>query len=63
MEDKDSFSTAVEVASDGYNALMNGEDKVISGFKNKMTVAMSNLSTDSMAAQRMGEMQKPSDKL
>lgn len=63
MEDKESFSTAAEVASDGYNALMNGEDKVISGFKNKMTVAMSNLSTDSMAAQRMGEMQKPSDEL
>lgn len=61
MEDKENFSTAEEVAKDGYEALMKGEDKVISGFKNKMTVAMSNLSTDSMAAQRMAEMQKPSD--
>jgi short-subunit dehydrogenase len=61
LENRDDLSTAEEVAKDGYNALMNGEDKVISGMKNKLTVAMSNLATDSLAAHRMGEMQKPQE--
>lgn len=61
LEDKDNLATAEEVAQDGYRALMNGEDKIISGLKNKLTVAMSNLASDSMAAHRMGEMQKPID--
>ncbi|WP_027379348.1 SDR family NAD(P)-dependent oxidoreductase [Chryseobacterium daeguense] len=59
LEDKDNLASPEEVAADGYNALMNGEDKVISGLKNKMTVAMANIATDSLAAHRMGEMQKP----
>ncbi|WP_370898412.1 SDR family NAD(P)-dependent oxidoreductase [Chryseobacterium gossypii] len=59
VEDKDSLASPEEVALDGYNALMNGDDKVISGLKNKMTVAMANMATDSMAAHRMAEMQKP----
>lgn len=59
LEDKNNLSTPEEVALDGYNALMNGDDKVISGLKNKMTVAMANMATDSMAAHRMAEMQKP----
>ncbi|MCJ8153381.1 SDR family oxidoreductase [Chryseobacterium sp. SSA4.19] len=59
LEDKDNLSSPEEVAIDGYNALMKGDDKVISGVKNKLTVAMSNISTDSMAAHTMSEMQKP----
>lgn len=59
LEDKDNLSSPEEVAIDGYNALMNGGDKVVSGLKNKLTVAMSNMATDSMAAHRMAEMQKP----
>lgn len=59
LEDKDNLSSPEEVAIDGFNALMNGDDKVVSGLKNKLTVAMSNIATDSMAAHRMGEMQKP----
>ncbi|MDQ0595084.1 short-subunit dehydrogenase [Chryseobacterium ginsenosidimutans] len=59
LEDRDNLSNPEEVARDGYEALMNGEDKVISGLKNKLTVAMSNLATDSMAAYRMAEMQEP----
>lgn len=59
LEDPDNLSSPEEVALDGYNALMNGEDKVISGFKNKLSIAMTNISTDSMAAHRMAEMQKP----
>lgn len=61
LEDKDNLSSPEEVAVDGYNALMNGDDKVVSGLKNKLTVAMSNLTTDSMAAHRMSEMQKPKE--
>jgi len=59
LQDRKDLSSPEEVAIDGYNALMNGEDKIISGFKNKLTVAMTNLATDDMAAHRMGEMQKP----
>ncbi|KYH07303.1 MULTISPECIES: SDR family NAD(P)-dependent oxidoreductase [Chryseobacterium] len=59
LEDKDSLASPEEVAIDGYNALMNNEDKIISGLKNKLSVAMANLTSDSMAAHRMAEMQKP----
>ena len=59
MEDWENFSSAEDVAKDGYKAMMNGDDKIISGIRNKLTVAMSNITTDSMAAHRMGEMQKP----
>lgn len=61
LDDKNNLSHPAEVAKDGYKAMMNGEDKVISGLNNKLTVAMANISTDSMAAYRMSEMQKPSD--
>lgn len=59
LEDRSNLANAAEVALDGYKALMNGDDKVVSGLNNKFTVAMSNLSPDSMAAHRMNEMQKP----
>ncbi len=61
LEDKDNLMSPEEVAKDGFDALMNGDDKVISGLKNKLSVAMTNISPDSMAAHRMGEMQKPVD--
>lgn len=61
VEDKDSLASPEEVAIDGYNALMSGDDKIISGLKNKFTVAMANLTTDNMAAHRMAEMQKPTN--
>ncbi|MBT2620105.1 SDR family oxidoreductase [Chryseobacterium sp. ISL-6] len=59
LANKDNLASPEEVAFDGYNGLMNGNDKVVSGLQNKVTVAMTNLSSDSMAAQRMGEMQEP----
>lgn len=61
LEDRDNLSSPEEVAEDGFKALMNGDDKIISGMKNKLTVAMSNISPDSMAAHRISEMQKPAD--
>lgn len=49
----------VKVAKDGYEALMRGDDKVISGMKNKMNVAMSNMMTDEAAADSMNKKQSP----
>lgn len=50
-----------EVAKDGYDALMSGKDMVISGFKNKLQVAMGNVLPDSMVADNMKKMQEPVD--
>ena len=46
-------------AKDGYEALMRGDDKVVSGFKNKAQVAMANVTPDSMVADNMKKMQEP----
>lgn len=51
-----------KVAKDGYDALMSGDDKVVSGFKNKVMVASSNIMPDSMVAAQMDKMQEPRDK-
>lgn len=48
-----------DVAKDGYDALMAGDDMVISGFKNKVQVAMSNVTPDSMVAEMMKKQQEP----
>ncbi len=61
LQNPEDLANPADVAKDGFDALMKGEDRVISGLNNKLTVAMSNLSTDSMAAHRMSEMQKPVD--
>ncbi|HEY8397729.1 MAG TPA: SDR family oxidoreductase [Flavihumibacter sp.] len=58
-QDKDKLSDPADVARDGYEALMRGDDKVVSGFKNKVTVAMSNMMTDSAAADMMKKQQEP----
>ena len=51
-----------QVAKDGYDALMAGKDKVISGFKNKAMVTASNVMPDSMVAENMHQQMKPSEK-
>ncbi|MBK6264061.1 SDR family oxidoreductase [Marivirga sp. S37H4] len=50
-----------KAAEDGYKALMNGEAMVISGFKNKMQVAMGNMMPDNKSADMMGKQQKPKE--
>jgi len=50
-----------KVAEDGYNALMNNDDKVISGFKNKAQVTMSNMMPDETVAAQMHKQQAPID--
>lgn len=49
----------VKVAKDGYEALMRGDDMVISGMKNKINVAMSNVMSDKAAAENMNKKQSP----
>lgn len=61
IQDKDAMADPAKVAKDGYEALMAGDDKVISGFKNKLQVGMTNLMPDSAAAHQMYEQQKPVD--
>jgi len=50
---------AKKVAQDGYNALMKGEQMVVSGFKNKMKVAMSNVFSDKKGAKTTKKEQEP----
>lgn len=59
---KGDLADPIKVAQDGYDALMSGDDKVISGLKNKLMVGMSNMSTDSMAADNMKKQQEPAEK-
>jgi short-subunit dehydrogenase len=47
------------VAKDGYEALMNNDDMIVSGFKNKVQVAMSNILPDSMVADNVKKQQQP----
>jgi short-subunit dehydrogenase len=56
------LSDPAAVAKDGYDALMSGDDKIISGFRNKVQVGMANLQPDSMAAATMYKQQKPVEK-
>ncbi|WP_295771003.1 SDR family oxidoreductase [uncultured Mucilaginibacter sp.] len=61
VQDKSSLSNAADVAKDGYEAMQDDKDKVISGFKNKVQIAMSNLTPDSTVAHMMNEQQKPAN--
>jgi short-subunit dehydrogenase len=61
VKDKEKLSDPADVAQDGYEALMRGDDKVISGFKNKVQVTMSNISSDEQAAETMKKQQEPVD--
>ena len=62
VQDPDAKADPADVAKDGYEALMAGKDKVISGFKNKMQMGMANFMPDSTVAHQMNEQQKPVDK-
>jgi len=61
-QDKSAMADPAEVAKDGYNALMKGEDKIVSGFKNKAQVAMANVTPDSMLAEQMRKQSEETDK-
>ena len=55
------LASPADVAKDGYKALMEGDDKIVSGFKNKMQVAMSNIMPDEALASQMHKQQEPVD--
>lgn len=56
------LANPVEVARDGYNALMSGESRVISGAQNKMMIGMLNTMSDSANAAKMHKNMQPTDK-
>jgi len=62
IQDKDDMADPADVAKDGYEALMSGKDKVVSGFKNKIQVAMSNVMPDTVLTEQMKKQQEPVDK-
>ncbi len=66
MEDSKMLETGLsdpaKVARDGYKALMDGDDMIISGFKWKAQMAASNMMTDSALAKMMLKQQGPRTK-
>lgn len=59
VHDEEAMADPADVAKDGYEALMAGEDRVISGLKNKLQVNLANLMPDSSVAHTMYEQQQP----
>jgi len=59
VQDKEAMADPADVAKDGYEALMAGKDRIISGFKNKLEVNAANLMPDSLVAHQLKEQQKP----
>ena len=55
------LSNAKKVAEDGYNALMSGSNMVVSGFKNKVKVALSNILSDKAVANKTQKEQSPTE--
>lgn len=67
MEDSKEYqehklAEAEKVAFDGYEAMMSGESRVISGMQNKMMVGMMNTMSDSANAEKMQKNMQPTDK-
>lgn len=59
VQDKSKLSDPAKVAKDGYDALMKGDDKVVSGMKNKVQVALGNITPDTMLADKTKKQQAP----
>jgi short-subunit dehydrogenase len=59
VQDKSKLANPADVAKDGYEALMAGKDMVVSGLKNKIDVALSNITPDEKSAEKMGKQQEP----
>jgi uncharacterized protein len=57
---EENLDDPAKVAKDGYDALMNGESRVISGFKNKVQAALSSVMPDSRLASSMRKQMSPS---
>lgn len=59
VQDKDQMADPADVAKDGYEALMRGDDMVVSGFKNKMQTKMAAVTPDATLAAQIDKMQQP----
>lgn len=59
VQDKDKLSDPADVAKDGYEALMAGKDMVVSGFSNKVQVAMGAVTPDHVLASITDKKQEP----
>jgi short-subunit dehydrogenase len=62
VEDRSKLADPAKVAKDGFEALMSGDDKIVSGVKNKMQSAMSNIMPETMLADQMKKQSEPMDK-
>lgn len=62
VQDEDSMADPAKVAKDGYDALMRGDDMIVSGMSNKLTVGMASVMPDGMLAEQMKAKQEPVDK-
>jgi len=62
VQDKSKMADPAGVAKDGYNALMKGDDKAVSGFKNKVQTAMGNIIPDTLVAEQVRKQQEPVEK-
>lgn len=58
---EEDLSNPADVASDGFEALMRGESRIISGVRNKVYAAMSTVMPDAALASTMYRKMKPSD--
>ena len=57
---EEKLSDPVEVARDGFDALMKGDSRIVSGLKHKMYAAMSTMMPDAALAETMHKKMKPS---
>ncbi len=62
VQDKSNMADPAKVAKDGVDALMAGKDKVVSGWKNKVQTAMSNIIPDTVVANKVAKEQEPLSK-
>lgn len=60
--EKGNLSDPAKVALDGYKGLMNGEHKIVSGWKNKAMVGLGQVMPDPLMAKNMRKQQEPKDK-
>ena len=58
VRDKEATAKSRNAAEDGYRALMNRDNKVVSGIKNKIQTALSNIIPDASLAHSINELQK-----
>ncbi|MBE7172919.1 MAG: SDR family oxidoreductase [Williamsia sp.] len=62
VQDKSKLADPAKVARDGYEALMKGDDKIVSGAKNKFQTALGNIMPDTMLADQVRKQQEPVNK-